>query len=1176
MTVVHGAARHANFGELDLTRLIEVRLRRSQTSASSVEPSGRRTESNERRPSTHASTSAPRCAGNRPRRWFPASALTPLGSILGRGAVLILAAAALLSQAVWAAIPQQVSYEGRVTVAGQPFNGSGLFRFTLANRDTSITLWCNDGSRVGQSANTTPTAAVALAVTTGIVSVRLGDTALANMTALPATVFDGDRMVVRVWFDDGSHGNRLLSPDQPITSVGYAFHAAKADTATVALSVVGGGGAGSPWTDVTSTSIHAAANRGYVANNASTVTITLPTSATLSVGDIIAVSGAGTGGWKIAQNTGQKIHVRGYGVLDYSKPWAAGESNRDWRSVASSSDGTKLVACVAGGQIYMSADSGATWTPRESNRDWYCVTSSADGTKLAACVYLGQIYTCDAWQPIPETIEGTAGSLTGAQYDAIELQYIGANEFLAICHNAGNPTMGITASYARTAGMAVSANSANTASMATTATVALTALNANHATTADTATTATYALNSSGWSLTGNSGTTSGTSFLGTTDNRPLDLRVNNTRALRLEPNAAGPSIIAGYADNSITSGVVAGTIAGGGAGVWPWYPNLVSDSYGTVGGGSGNRAGNSNGDVSDARHATVAGGQGNVAISERATVGGGLGNVASGYTATVAGGEFNTAFGSYSSVPGGTSNTAQGMWSFAAGRRAKANHHGAFVWADSTDADIASSGNDQFIVRASGGVGINTNAPGAFVLRVGGTVGVDGALNMAADGTAGEITNLAEPTTSQSAATKNYVDNAVTDVVATTATVALSALDSFKWVRVTATSQQAQANRGYMADNASLVTITLPTSATLAVGDTIRVSGAGLGTWKIAQQAGQKIRVRNLQTADYSGPWTARESNRNWYRVASSADGTKLLTAVMGGQIYTSWDSGATWTPRESDRNWFGVASSADGTKLVATAAGGQIYTSSDSGVTWTARDSTSQSWRSVASAADGSKLVAVVENGQIYTSSDSGVTWTARETSRYWTDVASSADGTKLVACVNGGQIYTSSDSGTSWTARESNRSWYGVASSADGTKLVACVSLGQIYTSSDSGVTWTARESNRAWYGVASSADGTRLVASTEGYQIYTSSDSGLTWTARESSRDWHGVASSADGTKLVVCIRLGQIYTYDAVSRRETTTGTGGYLMGGQEDAVELQYIGANTFVPISWAGTLTAQ
>ena len=62
------------------------------------------------------------------------------------------------------------------------------------------------------------------------------------------------------------------------------------------------------------------------------------------------------------------------------------ESNRYWRSVASSADGTRLVAVATGGQIYTSTDSGTNWTARESNRYWWSVASSADGTKLVAVV----------------------------------------------------------------------------------------------------------------------------------------------------------------------------------------------------------------------------------------------------------------------------------------------------------------------------------------------------------------------------------------------------------------------------------------------------------------------------------------------------------------------------------------------------------------------------------------------------------------------------------------------------------------------------------------------------------------------------------------------------------------------------------------------------------------------
>ncbi len=61
------------------------------------------------------------------------------------------------------------------------------------------------------------------------------------------------------------------------------------------------------------------------------------------------------------------------------------------------------------------------------------------------------------------------------------------------------------------------------------------------------------------------------------------------------------------------------------------------------------------------------------------------------------------------------------GTNSFAAGHRAKATNTGTFVWADSTDVDFASTADNQFLIRAAGGVGIGANNPDAM-LTVNGT----------------------------------------------------------------------------------------------------------------------------------------------------------------------------------------------------------------------------------------------------------------------------------------------------------------------------------------------------------------------------------------------------------------------------------------------------------------------
>jgi Chaperone of endosialidase len=227
----------------------------------------------------------------------------------------------------------------------------------------------------------------------------------------------------------------------------------------------------------------------------------------------------------------------------------------------------------------------------------------------------------------------------------------------------------------------------------------------------------------------------------------------NYLPGLTVQQNTSGaPDVIGGASDNFASSDVVGATIAGGGATNFPIigrlgttyvsYTNSVTGNFGTVGGGGQNTAGG--------LHATVGGGFGNTASGSDATVSGGTHNTASGQDGTVSGGSENTASGNYSTVsggfantasnldatvgggannnaggqftavgggyhnfattnyatvPGGDNNTASGFASFAAGANAQALHDGAFVWADNTGGTFASTGSNQFSVRASGGI---------------------------------------------------------------------------------------------------------------------------------------------------------------------------------------------------------------------------------------------------------------------------------------------------------------------------------------------------------------------------------------------------------------------------------------------------------------------------------------
>src|SRR5882672_2126218 len=336
------------------------------------------------------------------------------------------------------------------------------------------------------------------------------------------------------------------------------------------------------------------------------------------------------------------------------------------------------------------------------------------------------------------------------------------------------------------------------------------------------------------WKTGGNAGTTPGVNFLGSTDNQPLVLKVNNAVALRIDPATYGPNMVGGLAaiqPTVMTSGLRGAVVAGGGAPAGPVNGfgggdfHAIYDSDSTIGGGFGNKVGTDNGNVNDAPFgtvgggvfntaanyaSTVAGGDGNYAAGARAAIGGGAANqawsldsvvaggvnniimnnspnsaIGGGYSnlvqrnapystiaggtnnfiqyglasstigggaqnsifvggtpgnlltrsatigggwgnriygtvdpelflnpayGTIGGGCGNTIYGYAATVPGGCSNVASGDFSLAAGARAKATNPGSFVWADSQAADFYSSANNDFSIRASGGVRLNTD----------------------------------------------------------------------------------------------------------------------------------------------------------------------------------------------------------------------------------------------------------------------------------------------------------------------------------------------------------------------------------------------------------------------------------------------------------------------------------
>ena len=136
--------------------------------------------------------------------------------------------AAVCALSARAEVPKLLNHQGRIAVDNQNFDGTGGFKFALVSGDGATTHWSNDGTSAGGSQ---PLAAVPLPVTRGLYSVLLGDTALAGMAALPAEGFQEEDVRLRIWFNDGSHGFQLITPDQRLAAAPYALAAESAASA---------------------------------------------------------------------------------------------------------------------------------------------------------------------------------------------------------------------------------------------------------------------------------------------------------------------------------------------------------------------------------------------------------------------------------------------------------------------------------------------------------------------------------------------------------------------------------------------------------------------------------------------------------------------------------------------------------------------------------------------------------------------------------------------------------------------------------------------------------------------------------------------------------------------------------------------------------------------------------
>ena len=339
-------------------------------------------------------------------------------------------------------------------------------------------------------------------------------------------------------------------------------------------------------------------------------------------------------------------------------------------------------------------------------------------------------------------------------------------------------------------------------------------------------------------------------------------------------------------------------------------------------------------------------------------------------------------------------------------------------------------------------------------------------------------------------------------------------------WIAITATSVTAMRDTGYLMQNVSLSTLTLPSTASLTTGDIVRVSGGGGGGFLVKENTGESI-VGNF--AAYKNCFVAGIANSptaNGYGFAASEDGVRIY--AVGGDItgvYASSDSGQHWNQVSGlllAGNWNSVACSANGRIVYAQPTSGTIQKSVNNGATWTTTG-TASTGQAIACTADGSTLITG--------------------------NVSCSGNGTYR-ARVSGGAVQYSSNSGGGWNsvAVAPAGNIFCVGASSDCTRMVAGVSNGLLYATANLGASWTTLTiSNANWSSVWMSADGSKFGASTS---------------------ENAGAGGGVD---------------FGSVSAQPSTatTATTGSVCGSQGSAVELQYIGGGQFIPVGSSGLLWA-
>ena len=206
-------------------------------------------------------------------------------------------------------------------------------------------------------------------------------------------------------------------------------------------------------------------------------------------------------------------------------------------------------------------------------------------------------------------------------------------------------------------------------------------------------------------------------SFLGGGLQNELGGNADNSASLGGAFNqvAGDRSVIIGGYENTVTG--TSSVILAGDNSLVSGSESIASGDDNIVSGASSAIIGAVDSEVSDNR-SFIGGGHRNLVSNDHGAIIAGADNEVTSRYSVIAGGEDNLASGTRSFIAAGRDNFIDGSTSFAGGRAAHALHDGTFVWSDSSTDAFASTGDDQFLVRADGGVGFGRTPSDYFEIQ--------------------------------------------------------------------------------------------------------------------------------------------------------------------------------------------------------------------------------------------------------------------------------------------------------------------------------------------------------------------------------------------------------------------------------------------------------------------------